>query len=828
MFTDVEGSTRLLDKVGAERYGVLLAEHHRVCRGAWEKHGGVEVDTAGDAFFVAFRRADDAVAAAAAAQDSLSRVGLSVRMGVHSGKVMVAETGYVGLEVHRAARIAAAAHGGQVLVSETTAALLGEGGRVGLCDLGEHRFKDLSAPERVFQLGDEVFPPIRSLFHTNLPVPASSFVGREREVETVTALTREDGTRLLTLTGPGGTGKTRLALQAAAGAADAFPDGVWWVALASLRDPELVLPALAGALDVADDSDRPLAEVLAERLRGRRSLVLLDNAEHLLPALAETVAGLLEVTPTVCYLVTSRERLQVSGERVHAVSELDDVDASALFLARAEGAGVVLEATDDVGELCARLDNLPLALELAAVRTTLFTPEQLLARLRNRLDLLKAGRGVDARQQTLRATIDWSYDLLDEEEQRVLRALSVFVDGCTLEAAESVARTEPDSVQSLLDKSLLRRRAPGAEPRFWMLETIREYAADRCAEEDESDALAAAHADWIEALVVDGAPVSMAMGYGTGQWNDRLREEQANLRAALTVLAERDPARLARLVGVVWPWWYFAGALREALRWLEVSLAVVDGTPAAIPVHSGISNVAFRMGDDTRAGEHAAAALALARAGGTGLQVAEALRDLGNASLTRDPERAAELYEESAEVARAIGDKACLGAAAANLGYLALRRGDWAEGAARSAEAAAVAREAGIEYLLQLTVFNQGLACTGAGDLAQALPLYVESLRSGLDRRFPEGIVYPLEGIAIVLSADGEHERAARAIGASAAMREATEQSFEEPHRSFVEDAVRRSRAALGPAWDVLEAEGRASRAEDVAEALLGELATDA
>ena len=371
LFTDVQGSTKLLHEIGDEAYAQVLSEHHRLCREAWEAHSGVEVDTAGDAFFVAFARASDAVTAAAAAQDALSSEPLRVRMGLHTGQVLVGETGYVGMEVHRAARIAASAHGGQVILSRATAELV----ELELMDLGEHRFKDLAAPERVYQLGEGEFPPLKSLYRTNLPIPASSFLGRERELlELVALLTRED-VRLVTLTGPGGTGKTRLALQAAAEASDAFPDGVWWVALASLRDPRMALSAVALAVEVKEEPGRELADLLVERLGGKKALLLLDNAEHLLPDLASELSPLVRDAGTPTWLVTSRERLLIQGEHAYAVPTLEEETGIALFLERAAAAGSPLEATEAVRELCLRLDNLPLALELAAARTVLFSPE---------------------------------------------------------------------------------------------------------------------------------------------------------------------------------------------------------------------------------------------------------------------------------------------------------------------------------------------------------------------------------------------------------------------------------------------------------------------
>ena len=349
-----------------------------------------------------------------------------------------------------------AAHGGQVVLSPSTVALL-EPDSFELRDLGEHRFKDLSAPERVFQLGGGEFPPIRSLHRTNLPVPATPFLGREEELAAVVGMLGEPDVRLVSLVGPGGTGKTRLALQAAAEASDAYPDGVFWAPLAPLRDPALVLPAVAAALSVMEGKDSSPVDDLARALAGRRLLVLVDNVEHLMPDAADLVGAFVEACPTVTTVVTTRERLQLPGEHVYAVPPMSETDGEELFRSRAAAVGVELEASEELRTLCARLDNLPLALELAAARTVVFSPAQLLDRLSQRLDLLKAGRGVDARQETLRSTIAWSHDLLDADEQALFRRMSVFAGArlhlrvrragrrCGRRRAAVAARQEPAS-----------------------------------------------------------------------------------------------------------------------------------------------------------------------------------------------------------------------------------------------------------------------------------------------------------------------------------------------------------------------------------------------
>jgi Adenylate and Guanylate cyclase catalytic domain/AAA ATPase domain len=384
IFTDIEGSTRLLNELG-DRYAGVLAEHRRIVREAFERHGGVEVDTQGDAFFVAFPRASDALAAAADAQAELEAEPVRVRMGVHTGEPIATDEGYVGIDVHRAARIAASGHGGQILVSQSTRDLAGA---EGLQDLGEHRLKDLSAPERIYQLGEGDFPPLTTLYATNLPVPVTPFLGREEEVAAVLAQLRQQETRLLTLTGAGGSGKTRLALQAAAAAAEDYPHGVWWVPLASLFDAAAVLPAAARVFGAG----APLVETIGDR----RLLLLLDNFEHVIDAASE-LPGLLGACPRLDLFVTSRERLRVQGEHVYAVPVLARPEARRLFVTRAQEADAGFRPDDRVDEICSRLDDLPLALELAAARTSVLSTEQLLERLGGRLDLLRGGRDAELR-----------------------------------------------------------------------------------------------------------------------------------------------------------------------------------------------------------------------------------------------------------------------------------------------------------------------------------------------------------------------------------------------------------------------------------------------
>jgi class 3 adenylate cyclase len=449
LFTDIEGSTRLLLELG-DRYADVLAEHRRVLREAFARHGGLEVDTQGDSFFVAFARASDAVAGAQAGQDALHGGPVRVRMGLHTGEPMVGDEGYVGIDVHRGARLASAGHGGQILLSQTTRDLLDS--TFELVDLGLHRLKDLSEPQRLYQLGTEGFAPLMTLHQTNLPVPATPFLGRERELGEVLALLRSS--RVLTLTGPGGSGKTRLAIQTAAEAAEDFPAGVWWVPLSTLRDPSLVRDSIARVLGAKGEP--------AEHIGDKELLLVLDNLEHLLECAPE-LADLVERCSAVRLLVTSREPLRLSAEQEYAVAPLVSEEAVDFFCARARAAKPEFVPTTALPEICRRLDNLPLALELAAARVKVLSADQILARLEQALPLLTGGRrDMPERQRTLAATIAWSYEMLSDSEQRLFEKLSVFVGGCALEAAEKVCAADVDRLASLVDKSLIRQSGSGS------------------------------------------------------------------------------------------------------------------------------------------------------------------------------------------------------------------------------------------------------------------------------------------------------------------------------------------------------------------------------
>ena len=555
VFTDVEGSTSLLNELGPEEYASALAVHRSAIREASTQNGGVEVDTQGDAFFFAFPTAPGALAAASDFTERLTSNGpVRVRVGVHTGTPLVGDEGYVGHDVHRAARIAAAGHGGQVLVSAATASLV----ETDLTDLGEHRFKDLGAPERVFQLGDGEFPALKSLYRTNVPTPATAFLGRERELREVVELLDREDARLITLTGPGGTGKTRLTLQAAAEASDGFPDGVYWVALAPIRDETAVGATFAHALDVHDRPGFEVGTSIVAALGTKRSLIVVDNCEHLVAGVAELVGRLVGGCPGVVVIASSRERLGLQAERIYEVPPMAMRDGQALFVERASAVRPGFQADEQVGAICDAVDQLPLAIELAAARVRTLSTTAIRERLRERLGLLASrNRDVEERQRTLEATIAWSYDLLDEDERRVLRGLCVFPGGCTLAAAEAVAGADVDLLESLLDKSLVRHRVDeAAQDRYWMLETIREFAQLELEREGE-EATGSRHTAFFADLAGD---VDAQSTYAVSDdqralfVSDRANFDEAHARALANgdgASALRFVRHLGRVMGVV-------------------------------------------------------------------------------------------------------------------------------------------------------------------------------------------------------------------------------------------------------------------------------------
>ncbi|HLF75533.1 MAG TPA: adenylate/guanylate cyclase domain-containing protein [Anaerolineales bacterium] len=610
LFTDIEGSTRLARQYPG-RWEAARARHHAILRAAIEAHNGYVFQIIGDAFCAAFHTAGDAVRAAAKAQIDLHAeawgdVLIKVRMGIHTGKAEIQENGeYHGyLAMSRIQRLMSAGHGGQVLISAATQELLLEDlpEDVSLRDLGERRLKDLIRPEHIYQLilpGLPIdFPPLKTLdlYRHNLPVQLTSFIGREKEIEEIKESISAH--RLVTLTGVGGTGKTRLGLQAAAEMLDQFRDGVWFVELASMSDPNLISQAIVSCLGIPEQSGQTILQVLLDALRAKKLLLVLDNCEHLIAACAELVDNLLSNAPSVKIIATSREALGVPGELIWHVPSLSlpDVkqaptleqfsqyEAVQLFIERAALVQPHFLVTNDnapaIAQICFRLDGIPLAIELAAARVKGLSPEQIASRLDDRFRLLTGGsRTALPRQRTLQATIDWSYRLLSEEEQMLLRRLSVFASGWTLEAAEQVcARDKPSSDQildlllMLVDKSLVIAKTQGASPRYYMLETIRQYAQEKLDESGESTPARNRHLEYFRSLAEQARP-----HFQDGEqfaWLDRFETELDNVRTALTWALQGGSVeaglRLAiDLTADVGAFWFCRGHLKEGHEFLE-------------------------------------------------------------------------------------------------------------------------------------------------------------------------------------------------------------------------------------------------------------------
>ena len=719
LFTDIEGSTRLVQELGP-RFRDVLEAHHAVLRRAISANAGVEVSTEGDAFFAVFPSATDAITAAAAAQRELAAaswpegVEIRVRMGVHTGNGELGGDNYIGVDVHRAARIAAAGHGGQVLLSEPTRALvepaLAED--VTLRDLGRHRLKDLRAPEHLHQLVIAglpfEFPALRTLDArpTNLVAPATPLVGREEELAELSDFL--GGTRLLTLTGPGGTGKTRLAAELGTRALPNFKDGAFFVPLETLTERSVVTAAVAQTVGTPASGQREPEDVLVEHIAERQLLLILDNFEQVIVA-APLVARLLTDARQLRVVATSRIPLHLVGEQEYpvqpltvpdanvagSVAALSKVEAVALFVEAARRVQPAFQLTDAnagaVAAICRRLDGLPLAIELAAARVKLLAPDAILARLEQALPML-AGGSVDqpARQRTLRGAIDWSYQLLDEAQQTFFRRLSVFSGGWTVEAADQVAapgRELPidalDGLTGLVDQSLIRPgvSAPAHEPRFEMLQVIREYGAERLAETDEAATVGRRQAEWALALVEEAAP-SLEGATDLG-WFDRLTREHDNLRAALRWLLDHDDRESGlRLASAAWRFWQQRGHIGEGRQWFVKLLPAHADQELLDPgilagAHTAAGGLAYWQNDLDEAEAHYQTALALDRAHEREDRLGDDVYNLAFISISRnDLDVATSRFLEAAELFAAAGQTARLADTTAARGAVEMRAGN--------------------------------------------------------------------------------------------------------------------------------------------------------
>ncbi len=790
LFTDIEGSTRLLHDLG-DAYSDALDQHRRLLRQAFERHQGYEVDTQGDAFFAAFERAQDAVRAAADAQVALNSHRwaegheVRVRMGLHTCEASATREGYVGVGVHRGARICAAAHGGQVLLSHTTRDLLEEESpELRVRDLGRHRLKDLTQAQRLFQLAvdglDKAFPPLRTLENrpTNLPVQPTPLVGRESEVREICALLQRDDVRLLTLTGPGGTGKTRLALQAAAERLDASPNGVFLVALAPIVDPRLVVPEVAQSLGINEAGGQSLEAYLATK----DLLLVLDNLEQVLPA-APQIADLLSRAPRVKIVATSREPLHLAGERVYPVpalglpdvhhlpepSALSQYESVALFIDRAQAVQPTFEVTranaPAVAGICVRLDGLPLALELAAARISLLSPQAMLNRLSERLKLLTAGsRDLPARQQTLRNTLAWSYDLLDEPERMLFARLSTFAGGFTLDAAEIVCAAELQTLGSLIDKSLVRRD----EERFVMLETIREYALELLTASGEGEDTRARHADFYLALAEEAFAERFTHEGGR---SEELEREHDNLRAAFDWFREADRKRSLQLAGALGWFWHVHSHFVEGRARLASAL---EGRSERDEVRAralaAVGEVAAWQADLTAARPAIEEAVSIWRELGREQDVALALHELGwGYFYANDDGAARRCMEESLELQRSFGDAFLVNRAQIGLAQVLVSMGELEIVERLAREALELAEQLGdlrSEHFAHHFLADCPLI---RGDCATAEERYRRSLELAVELGDRVETAVEIQGLSMAAAGQSQPKRALRLAGAAAA-----------------------------------------------------------
>jgi predicted ATPase/class 3 adenylate cyclase len=906
LFTDIEGSARLWE-CEPERMPLALARHDALARAAVEQHRGTVVKTTGDGVYAAFVDPIDGLGAAVQLQLALvdpnatEGLALRVRCGLHAGVVERRDNDYFGTAANRTARIMGAAHGGQVLLSEAVSALVADRLPPGLTlrDLGAVTLRDLARPERIHQLVhpqlEQEFAPLRSLKATpnNLPQQISTFVGRQRELTEARGLLA--GARLLTVVGVGGIGKTRISLQIADDAQDTYPDGVWWVELAPIVDPELVPKTIAKALGLHQDPDTPLIDSISAFLRGRRSLLVLDNCEHLIGACATVADALLRAAPELRILASSRESLQIPGEQTYPLPSLslpavtagsDEVarsDAVQLFVERARlkqpTFAVTARNSDAVAQVCARLDGIPLALELAAARVGVLPVESIAERLHDRFRLLVDGsRTVLPRQQTLRASIDWGYELLSEAEKMALGRLSVFVAGWTLPAAEAVLAGEGiaqdvvlDLLTGLVHKSLVIPDDSGE--RYRMLETIRQYASDRLQESGQWLAMGRRHRDWFLAFAEE-AETHLNGGAEQPAWIARLDIEHDNLRAALTWSSEQvDGSEAAlRLCGALYPYWGGRGYAAEGEAWCLKAMsrdATGQATKPRAKALIAAGTLAWRLGDMTRAQATLEEALDLSRHLGVRSLEADALASLGgvvthraefpmaralleqavrlNGELGRraqeadsynslaglaisqgDDEAAKEPLERALAICRVSGSKLAEGRAIFYRAVLASRRDQYTAAQSMHEQALAIAREFGVREFELVTLRHLADVALNLGDMETARARYRNALIASRDLGNRHRIAEMLEAVMDPIAAAGEFQRAAMLAGAADALRSAVATPRGTLQQQQRDPIVSRCREALGEqACAAAIARGRTMSSDEVLSAALSWLAED-
>ena len=804
LFTDIEGSTAAWERDRATMQAALV-HHDRIVRAAIERGHGYIFKTVGDAFCAAFAGCRETVSAALAIQRDLSAhdwgtsLPPTVRIAIHAGEADERDGDYFGTSVNRVSRLVELGHGGQILLSQTARDLTRDDlpSDVTFDDLGEHRLKDLREPERVYQLVHpdlpRRFPALRSIDHLphNLPIQLTSFVGREREIVEIREIIAAN--RLVTLTGSGGSGKTRIALQVAAELIGTFTDGTWFVDLSPLTDPALIPQTVAQVLGVRPIPGREMSEVLASYLAPRSLIAILDNCEHLVEAASEWSETVLKHARNVRILATSREALGTTGEVVLRVSSLavpearhdgspiplHDVDRYEAVRLFAERAALVVPGfridganAAAVVQICRRLDGIPLAIELAAARVRLLTPHEIVARIGDRFRLLAGGRRALSRHQTLRTAIDWSYDLLDEEERKLFRGFSVFTGGWTLEAAETVCEDDGDVLDlltRLVDKSLVAiERTETSETRYRMLETTRQYAQDKLMEAGEMTELRARHGQWCLDLVRRYA--ESRRGSEEEIHTRRLSRDYENVRASLEwSLASEETAEMAwEAVSRLPVYWYRRGLHAEGIEWLERALSISGTMPPTthIALHCGLATLYLFHGDSALARRHGDEALALAREIGDEQSLLAALTTVARNGTWHSEERAVReaiaIGEEGLALARKTGDEVHRSILLTNLGEAFRTLGDLERAFEANRESLGIRQ--GSARVSNL--YNLGHIALELGDEQQADERYAEAYRVAREFRDPMGLVNQLGAIAQLSASRGRHDKAARLFGA--------------------------------------------------------------
>jgi len=809
LFTDIEGSTRLWEQY-PEAMRAALARHDAILKAAIQEHHGHVIKGTGDGLHAVFARASDALSACLSAQlafqqeETKEPACIRVRMALHTGSAQERDGDYFGSCVNRAARLMGIGHGGQVLLSEVSQGLvkgsLPQG--TSLKELGWHRLKDLQEPEHVYQLLHPSlpaeFPVLNSLdsLPNNLPRQLSSFIGREREIEEVKHLL--SSSPLVTLTGTGGCGKTRLALQVAAEVLEQHPAGVWLVELAPLSDPNLVVQTVATTLGLREAPGQPLLQTLIDYIQPRTLLLVLDNCEHLIQACATLTQALLQACPNLSILATSREGLRISGESTYRVPSLLPPDPSKLPAEEKDLAAIVLEYdaavlfveragkqlpsfaltkqnAPAVASVCYRLDGIPLAIELAAARVRSLSVQEINTRLENRFRLLTGGsRTALPRQQTMQATVDWSYELLSEQERLLLGRLSVFAGGWTLEAAEAVCSDDKiedfevlDLLTCLVDKSLVIAEEREGKSRYRLLETIREYGLQRLQERGQEATWRSRHLEFFLALAKEAE--TKLTGAEQAEWLKRLQEEHDNLRSALKLCQQDQESNEAgmRLAGNIWRFWEIRGYLSEGREHLQAALEQ-EGREHKTRLRGkalyATGVLAWRQGDYAVARAMQDECLGISRELGDKRGIAASLSNLGAVAKDQcDYAAARALYEESLAIHRELGNKKGIAVLLNNLGTVAREQGDYAVARAQFEESLAIERELGDKLGIASSLNNLGNVAHDQGDYAVVRAMREESL--GISRELGDkwGIAYSLGYLGSMAARQGDYG-AARAL----------------------------------------------------------------